>query len=169
MRLSRLTILIGFFIVISASFMRQLMNVIYSQIGKPGAATALGIFFVLIFLFVALRLARMPLEAWRKVIFFIVCALGLYLSWQLKIVEERIHVLEYGLLGYLVTRDLLKNTFSFKSIAFIILTITIFAFLDEGFQYVLPYRVWELRDAGLNLIGGLWGAALFFIKNQLKR
>ena len=40
-------------------------------------------------------------------------ATGLGLSWRLKIVVERIHVLEYGLLGYLAARDVFKKSIDF--------------------------------------------------------
>jgi len=167
MHLSRLTIIFGFFIVVSASFMRQVFGFLYDNIGKRPTVVLLGAVFVLIFVAIYSRILRLPIKIRRKIFFFIVFALGLYLSWQLKIVAERIHILEYGLLGYLATRDLLKNSINFKAIIFLVITITFFAFLDEGFQYVLPYRVWELRDVGLNMTGGLWGMGLFLIKNPL--
>jgi len=93
-------------------------------------------------------------------------ALGLYWSWSLRIVAERIHILEYGLLGYWAARDLLQNKINIRSCILLIITISVFAFLDEGLQYFLPYRVYDLRDIAFNLTGGAWGACLFLIKKQ---
>jgi glycopeptide antibiotics resistance protein len=166
MRLSRLTIFFGLFIVISASFMRQALEQLYFHIGKHLTTTIFGIFCILAFLMIMLRLAKSPINIPRKILFFLILLAGFYFSWQLKILAERIHILEYGLLGYLATRDLFKKTINFKSIILVIITIAIFAFLDEGFQYLLPYRYWDLRDVAFNLIGGLWGGTLFLIKIQ---
>jgi len=35
--------------------------------------------------------------------------MGFFLPWQIKIIEERVHFLEYGLLGWLVTEIALKS------------------------------------------------------------
>jgi glycopeptide antibiotics resistance protein len=168
MRLSRLTIFFGLFIVISASFMRQALEQLYFHIGKHLTTTIFGIFCILAFLMIMLRLAKSPINIPRKILFFLILLAGFYFSWQLKILAERIHILEYGFLGYLASRDLWKKSSIVKTVIFLFLTVAIFAFLDEGFQYLLPYRVCDIRDVIFNLTGGLWGAGLFLIKNQSK-
>lgn len=166
MKLSRLTVIYGLFIVVSASFTRQILDFFYAHIGKDVTITIFGACFILIFLVILWGILRLPLSYNRKIFFLIVFASGLYLGWSMKIVAERIHILEYGLLGYLASRDLFKNKVGFKSGIFILLIIAIFAFLDEGFQRLLPYRVYDLRDIVFNLAGGIWGGCLFLIKKQ---
>jgi len=166
MNLSKATIIFGLFIVISASFMKQVLDFFYASIGKQATVLALGVSFVVIFAVLFWRIMGLKTANYRKLLFLIVLALGLYFSWSLKIVAERIHILEYGLLGYLASQDLFKNKFNFKSVLFIFITLAIFAFLDEGFQYFLPYRVYDLRDIVFNLAGGSWGIGLFLIKKQ---
>ena len=169
MRLSKSTILFGIFIVISASFTRQILDFLYTQIGQETTATLLGISFAIIFLTINFQVIRLPIQTKRKIIFFILFATGLSLSWQLKIVAERIHVLEYGLLGYLASRDLLKRSISIKPILLVILVVASFALLDEGFQHILPNRFWDLRDIVFNLCGGILGTSLFLIINKEKK
>ncbi|MCI0526462.1 MAG: VanZ family protein, partial [Nitrospira sp.] len=40
------------------------------------------------------------------------------------------------------------------------LTISMFGFIDECIQGVLPNRVFELKDVGMNIVGGLLGVLL---------
>lgn len=169
MRLSRLTLFFGLFIVVSASFMRQIFELFYNNIGKERTETIFGICFILIFAIVAWRLVLKPINIKRKLLFLAIFALGLSLSWQLKILVERVHVLEYGLLGVLAAKDLLKKSISIKPISLIIIAVTILAFLDEGLQYILPYRCWDLRDIAFNLSGGIWGILLFSTSQQHKK
>ncbi|MBM3251917.1 MAG: VanZ family protein [Candidatus Omnitrophica bacterium] len=166
MKLSRLTIFFGLFIIASASFMRQVLDFVYVRLSKQTTVTLFGICFVMIFLIIMWRFARSSAGIKRKIIFFVVLLAGFYFSWQLKILAERFHILEYGLLGYLAGRDLFKESLGLKTVILLILVVAIFAFLDEGFQYFLPYRVYDARDIIFNLIGGLWGAGLFLIKKR---
>lgn len=166
MGLSNKTIILGFFIVISASFMRQILDFFYASIGKENAVFMLGVSFIIIFIVFLWQISISKANIYRKLLFVIVLALGLYWSWSLRIVAERIHILEYGLLGCWTAGDLLKNKINIRAGAIIIMILFTFAFLDEGFQYFLPYRVYDLRDIVFNLSGGLWGLALFLIKRQ---
>ena len=89
---------------------------------------------------------------------------GMALAWQIKLPQERIHILEYGLLGWFAGRDLMSKTKKKRGFIFAwILTITIGIF-DEGFQKILPYRVWDVRDILFNSLGGLWGIGLYRLK-----
>jgi len=146
--------------------MRQVLDFVYAFIGKQAAIFTLGAVFIIIFLAIFWRVYRFKITFYRKLLFLIFLALGLYWSWSLRIVAERIHILEYGLLGYWAARDLLQNKINIRSCILLIITISVFAFLDEGLQYFLPYRVYDLRDIAFNLTGGAWGACLFLIKKQ---
>lgn len=80
-------------------------------------------------------------------------------SARLGIAEERTHLFEYGLLGALVYHALAErrsNGSSVPSPALIAVTLTVFlGILDEVIQWLLPNRVFDLRDVGFNV-----GAAL---------
>ncbi|MBD3272069.1 MAG: hypothetical protein GF384_05980 [Elusimicrobia bacterium] len=76
--------------------------------------------------------------------------------------EERIHFVEYGIVAILLLR-----AFSFsinrRWIAFgaSLGMCTALGYIDELIQYVLPNRVYDLRDVGLNAFSGL--LSLFFM------
>lgn len=163
MRLSKLTLSFGLFIVLSASFTQQILYYFFKIFGKRETITALGIIFILVGIGSVIYIIKRPLPRLRKLFFFLLFSLGLILSWRLPIAAERIHLLEYGLLGGLATRDTTKKRLSLLSVFLSLAVILCFGLLDEGFQLFLPQRVAELRDVCLNFIGGGWGIALFLL------
>lgn len=93
----------------------------------------------------------------------LVAALYIYFTLQLwEVPEEAIHFLEYGLLGYLLFRAL-KFNIRDKSIyvtAFLIGSLV--GIFDEILQWIVPLRLWDIRDVGLNSLSsgllqiGIW-------------
>jgi len=87
----------------------------------------------------------------------------LWLAWQIKIPEEKIHLLEFAVLGWFASRDLIATNKKTKGIILALLfTITI-GILDEVFQGILPYRYFQWCDIGFNSAGGLWGIGLYLL------
>jgi VanZ family protein len=93
--------------------------------------------------------------------------LGLNFSWRQPYFVEKLHIFEYGFLGWLVTRDLNKKKISIKAILLSALFVLLVAGLDEGFQYFLPYRVCDIRDVITDGISGAFGIALCLLKSRL--
>ncbi|MFQ5454654.1 MAG: VanZ family protein [Nitrospirota bacterium] len=78
----------------------------------------------------------------------------------LNLPEERIHLLEYGISGYLIYNAV---SFNLEGALFYITTLLIIfliGFIDEGIQWILPNRVFDLRDVWMNCIGGVLGVIL---------
>ncbi len=99
-----------------------------------------------------------------KIIAFItVLTIGIVLAWQIKIAIEKIHILEYGILGWFAGRDLIKTNKKIKGAILACIFCTIVGILDEIFQAILPYRVCEIRDVMLNTLGGAWGLVLYLL------
>jgi len=76
--------------------------------------------------------------------------------------EERLHFVQYGVLGALVygallerRRTLPRSLFARWPVPVAVLLTAIAGWGDEGIQYLLPKRVYELRDVGLNVAAGL--------------
>ncbi len=88
---------------------------------------------------------------------------GAVVSWQIKILEEKMHILEYGILGWFAARDLMKANTKIKGSLLACLVCVMAGVLDEGFQKILPYRVFELRDIRMNILGGIWGVILYLL------
>ena len=97
--------------------------------------------------------------------FFIMVLISVYTYFwaMMKIPEERIHLIEYSFLAYLIFRafrlDLAERPCYFSTL---FLT-SLFGWLDEGIQYLLPGRFYDLRDVGFNILGGLLGVLITLI------
>lgn len=96
-------------------------------------------------------------------LFGIVLTIGMVLAWQIKIPEEKIHILEYAILGWFAGRDLIKTNKKIKGAILACIFCTIVGILDEIFQAILPYRVYDLRDIVFNSLGGAWGVILYLL------
>jgi len=120
----------------------------------------IGIIFLLSFLILVVKNSSSIV---RISIFTIVLIAGLWLAWQLKIPEEKIHILEFAVLGWFASRDLIITNKKAKGIVLALLfTITI-GVLDEIFQGILPYRYFQWCDIAFNSTGGLWGVVLYLL------
>jgi len=68
---------------------------------------------------------------------------------------ERLHLLEYGLMSYLILRALQLDFDNGRAYAFSLALTTIVGLGDETVQWALPQRYFELKDVGLNAISAL--------------
>lgn len=89
---------------------------------------------------------------------------GFIFALSQPVIVEKMHVLEYGFLGWLALRDFNKAKPSFKSFLCTLLFVVIISALDEFFQKLLPYRYGQISDMNLNIISGLFGIVLFAAK-----
>jgi len=80
--------------------------------------------------------------------------LGVTAALFLNIAEERLHIVKFGFLGFLV---MTSSIISRKKGAILGISLAI---LDEGIQTLLPYRVGDIRDVAINLLSLLWGIAM---------
>jgi hypothetical protein len=117
--------------------------------------------FCLLIYFLAFRLkVRSPSNyAWLAA----VAALYIYFTLRLwRAPEEAVHFLEYGLLGFFLFRAL-SHSIRDKSIyATAFLLGSLVGIFDEIFQWAMPGRYWDFRDAGLNALAtGLFQVALW--------
>ena len=161
--ITKLTWLLAIFIVVSASFMRQLLNV--TIIFVPKSLITIGIWSLLliipiVFLFLLCKKSKNS----RGILIPTVCALSaVSLAMTMNLPEERVHIIKFGLLGFLSAKDFKNaNHFVLKHSA-------IFCFLvgavDELFQSILPYRVGDIRDVLFDTVSGILGA-IFYISSR---
>ncbi len=162
MGISKVTIFLGAYIIISASFAQQLWRFGQRLFGKP----ALLAFFVLlcatllaIMLYISLK---RKLGALRLALVFIITLSSFIFAWKQPFIAEKLHIIEYGLLAWLAMRDLDKKN---RGILMAGLLAFIFAstvgVLDEGFQKILPWRVFEIRDMITNSVSAIFGIAAY--------
>ena len=163
-KLSKITISIGLFIIISASFMNQVLGFIQRNLGRDKTTFFLGIAVIvtcLIFLiFVFLKKAK-PIKA---LVIILWLALGLMVAWQTNMPAEKVHVIEYGILGWFALRDLLRVNQKVKAAILACVFASIMGVFDELFQWVLPYRTFEIQDIVFNVLGGIWGVGLYLLE-----
>ena len=164
-RLSKITIGLGAYIVVSAAFMLQVRNFLFKAFGGFIVVTAFKLIFVSIFILTIAYVFRKGLNLQKICAISAVFSLGyLFAMWQ-PFFSEKTHVLTYGLLGYLTANDLLDGGRSrrLKNLVSALLFVSLISALDEIFQGILPYRFCEVRDFLTNIISGILGISLFFV------
>lgn len=163
-RLSKITIGLGAYIVISAAFMLQVRDWLFKVFGDLVVVTSFRLCFIFIFLFTLIYAFGIRLDLFKICATSSIFILGyLFSMWQ-PYFSEKTHVLTYGLLGYLAANDLIdnKSELQFKYIIGAIILVSLVSALDEIFQGILPYRFAELKDFITNIISGVMGIALLF-------
>ena len=166
--LSKLTLFFGLFIVISSAFMRQLMNFTKANIGDSGFAVLISSTLIISALAFLVFVIKKRLSRRRTFLLAGIVVAGLFLISKIEIAEEKIHLLEFAVLGWLALRDSFFIGKRFKGfILALVFTLTI-GILDEGFQAILPYRYFQSWDILLNNLGGLWGIILFLVFRSTK-
>jgi len=163
--LSPLTIGFGTYIIISASFIQQIWKFLGQILGKGNVETICIAINLIIGLLILCYIIKYRFNLLRFIAVSVILIAAYTFAWRQPYFVEKIHVLEYGLLGWLATKDLRR--FSKINILQAALFSLLFALfigsLDEGFQRLLPYRVGEMRDVLTNIISGSFGIVLFLI------
>jgi len=81
----------------------------------------------------------------------------------IQVPEEKIHFIEYGVLSCLILRAL-KADYQSRLAYFMAFTLTaILGWIDEGIQFLLPNRYYQIDDVMLNMVSGLLGLLLAYI------
>jgi VanZ family protein len=92
---------------------------------------------------------------------------------RIEIPEERTHLFEYGLVGVFIYQALCERARNggrvpVPAIIAVILT-TILGWVDEGIQWILPNRVYDWRDVGVNALAGLMAAGASVMLRWVRR
>lgn len=88
--------------------------------------------------------------------------------------EERIHLVEYGILGALLHRALVLHRQASRGRGWrhpalgAIFLVTVLGWLDEGIQHLLPNRYYDLRDVALNAVAGALAVGLVAARHRLE-
>ncbi len=149
-----LVLLYAFFIPSYAPVARRLSRFLKAHLGSRGFFLLMLFTSGTILAFIALDLRRRK-TAKERMFFLLIMAILTALIFWLKIPEEKIHVAEFALLGFLAAKYLPNRLFSIGLIPFT-------AFLDESFQYILPDRVFDVRDIVIDIVAGVLGFLIAF-------
>jgi VanZ family protein len=87
--------------------------------------------------------------------------------------EERTHLFEYGIPAVLVYEALSERVRNGRRVPVpAVLTVVVTAllgWLDEGIQALLPNRVYDLRDVGVNALAGLMAIVASLLLARARR
>ncbi len=149
-------------IYLSLPFTPTLLSRLYRHFGKSGLEIlflGLSIFFLsgVYFFFKNSSLLATSLAIALSVI---ILSLS---SFFLKLPGERIHFIEYAILGILIRRACQLSGWPSWPALVIVFAVGV---MDEIVQALLPNRVGELKDIWLNLAGGFWGIGLSWLKDH---
>lgn len=144
---------------------------------------AVGVSFLAVAVWVALRLRRMH-SGWQGWLTLGgIAGFYLLLISRFELPEERLHFLEYGVVGGLVYLALLerqRNRHQDPSraspapggigpaLAAVVIT-GLAGWLDEGIQEILPNRFYDLRDVAMNAAGGALAVASIWLLDLARR
>jgi len=122
-----------------------------------------GIFFIY-----TSRLWRLPLTNILSTAIILLAGIGY--SFSLPLPEERIHLVQFGLLGLLSCSSLRGERTNLRRwIWRPFLFVFLVGVADEVLQGFLPDRVFDIRDILFNTLGGIWGILLYLGVTGIRR
>lgn len=129
-------------------------------------------FSLLVNVFVGALLVLFALVLWRgkrikkSSTYFFLAAVLLFYACGLAAVqhpEEKIHFIEYGFLAYLAYKAVRLDVQGLPAYGYAFLLTSAFGWIDEGIQFLLPNRYYQLEDVVLNAFSGALGLVLVFV------
>ena len=140
------------------------MDFVKSHTGEKWFTIIVGLIIAIMGLVFFIFITRNKSNRIKTFVLAAVLLAGLIFAYQFKNPAEKIHILEFGILGWFAGRDLIKKKNIFKGIIASCLFSFFIGFLDESFQKTLPYRTYDVRDILFDGLGGLWGVGLYLLK-----
>ena len=159
------------FIYVSLPFFPVFINVLRSFISKELLNLLSLVLSVSFFLLLSVWIYNKKYKVNQFLLIISPLLLLTYLSLSLDVWVERIHFIEYAVLGLLISRAV--NVRTLHGIISTCCLIILIGVVDEIIQWFLPNRVGDMRDVIMNSIGGLsglWlGQFLYWEQHFLKR
>jgi len=158
-RLSVVLLLWLVFILFNTFVGRQVQLFLMSSGGKELILASISAAAVCALVLLARELVQAKLSLRLRPLSVLLLA-AVIVAFMMPIPEETLHIVKYGGLGFLAQALVHKQGVSNRLALVFLIAISIF---DEVIQHYLPYRVGDLRDVGLNIASGLWGASIILI------
>ena len=140
-------------IYLTLPVMRDIITALYATIGKEYLYFGINLLLILSTLMIILFALRKGLKTLLWIAIPLIATM--IVIFTLERPEERIHFIEYGVLGILVLRAMDNPSWRQMSIAFVFVLLV--GTVDEGIQWLLPSRVGDIRDIIMNGAGGALG------------
>lgn len=146
-----------------AAFVRPLCEYLRSMTMLNVTVTVAMAVFLSLFVGPLLKSFR-ALTVPRKFLLIVVLALYAAGMMFLKIPEERIHLVQYGVLAYLVFQALIVDLSRQQSFGLAFLVTLGLGWGDEIIQSFAPGRFYDNKDVILNGVSGILGLFLTFLR-----
>jgi VanZ family protein len=119
--------------------------------------TVAGIFVMALAAVVGTLVREVRFRTWRLVpVFLAIAAVGALIAWKSQTPEERLHLVEYGMVALVTDLALpLGWTGWRRFLAAALITVAV-GWCDELIQGLLPNRHYDLHDVLLNAESGVW-------------
>jgi hypothetical protein len=141
-------------IYLTLPVMRPVLNYLYSSVGIETLSIIVSV--ILLFTSAALLFSFRKKGIKSFLLVLVPICVTLIFTYTLERPEERVHFLEYGVLGFFVFRAMGKEQ-KFKQIALSLVFVVLVGGIDEFIQLLLPNRVGEIKDVMMNAAGGALG------------
>ena len=167
-RLWVLIIIYILFIYVSLPFFPDFIKVLSSFISKELLNLLSLVLSVSFFLLLSVWIYNKKYKVNQFLLIISPLLLLTYLSLSLDVWVERIHFIEYAVLGLLISRAVYVRTL--HGIISICCLIILIGVVDEIIQWFLPNRVGDMRDVFMNSVGGLsglWLGLFLFWEQQI--
>ena len=167
-RLWVLIIIYVLFIYVSLPFFPDFIRVLRNLISKELLNLLSLVLSISFFLLLSVWIYNKKYKAKQFLLIISPLLLLTYLSLSLDVWVERIHFIEYAVLGILISRAV--NAINLQGIIYTGFLVTLIGAVDEIIQWFLPNRVGDMRDVFMNAVGGLsglWLGQFLFWEQQL--
>lgn len=136
----------------------------------PSVFGAFGNTAVIVFLLVGFavfkdRLKKKPPAVWAGIA-VILLIYAFLLIFNTPIAVEKLHLIEYGFLTYLVVRVVKDVRPQDRKYLYVVFTVTIIGICDELIQKLLPNRVCDVRDMMMNSLAGMLALVLLVLLDE---
>jgi hypothetical protein len=168
MPVSKPTIALALFIFAMAFFARKISTFIKAAIGSKGFMLIVCFMFVIIGVVLLSVIVRGYAGTAHSFALGALLVMTAVFTWQMKLPEEKVHFLEYGLLGWLAGRDLLKGRRNMTNAFLAFVFSAGIGALDEGLQYFIPGRFCDIRDVAVNIWASFLGVFVYFLPPNSK-
>lgn len=166
LRVSNTAVLYSAFLIIFSIVARDAYNYLVQVLGRELLSWVLWSTFV----FSAFIAGRVALKlGWRSLVALLILAcIALAYAASFELLEERTHLIKYGALGWLVSRDTRDSSTQASAIVAMLAVLMVGSW-DETVQSFTPGRVGDIRDVFFDCIGGVFGILLWKIAGQKGR
>jgi len=167
-RLWALIIIYVLFIYVSLPFFPAFISTLRNFISKELLNFLSLVLSISFFLLLSVWIYNKNYKAKQFILIISPLLLLTYLSLSLDVWVERIHFIEYAVLGLLISRTV--NVRTLHGIIYTGCLVTLIGAVDEIIQWFLPNRVGDMRDVFMNSVGGLsglWLGRFLFLEQQI--